>query len=225
MRFVSHMHSIPGWLSTAALVAAFCASCSQHTPTAGADAEPPKASATASTLAAPTAPAAASSLPSPSPAPAALPFKQFAGFSADGSRFVQIDAFDAYGEEPFTVVRTKIGDASGTKEGEPLEKKQLPAIVAKLKKEGFSSERRPAPADLTLEAKLGATPPTLALLRGGARNGAKLAGRGPFSASAVAEIWGVSADGKTAAIHVSSRPAGYEKATDALHSIWLVPVP
>lgn len=126
----------------------------------------------------------------------------FAGFSGDGMLFawvlpspkdpelIKLSIIGTGDDDPKTLfVDTPDGRARGK---------------ARLESDGFTAIRRPVPADLTFEANLLSSPPSLTLVRGGKR-GMRRIGKYPFEPTDVAELWGMSADGEHVAIHVHSK--------------------
>ncbi len=151
--------------------------------------------------------------------------KYFAGFSGDSKRFAYVTPFDAFGEAPFYVVQTAVGDVFGTRETpHGLEGKELPATNARLQKQGFATDRRPPPADLRLDAKLGASPPRITLRRGASNVEVPMGKRPPFGKDDVAEIWGVSPDQKVVAVHIGPRVRAGDS-SPGLHFFQLSPMP
>jgi hypothetical protein len=73
-------------------------------------------------------------------------------------------------------------------------------VSGELTKQGWSTQRRPPPADLKLESHLHAKPPKIVLERSGKTVDVP-AGKLPYGAG-VAEIWGLSPDGKHVVVHV-----------------------
>lgn len=69
---------------------------------------------------------------------------------------------------------------------------------------GFTNTKRPVPRDVTMEANLTAKPPTLSVVRGG-KSVAIPIGAYPYPPTDVAELWGVSEDGATVAIHIHGK--------------------
>ncbi len=131
---------------------------------------------------------------------AAEPKLGFAGFSEDGQRFAWIapGASKAMKSEFVKII------SPGTTEPQmsilfPGDKESEKEAHEKLK--GFSDKRTPAPKDLKIEAKLTAKPPELTLVRGAKRVAVDM-GKYPFESTDVAELWGVSHDGKHVAIWV-----------------------
>lgn len=153
------------------------------------------------------------------------PLKFFAGFSRDSKRFAYVSPFDAFGEEPFYVTRTAVGDLVGTRDGEGLSAKDLPATNAKLQAQGFSTERRAPPADVQLVAQLDARPPRITLKRGTSQVDVALAKGVVFDKETVAEIWGVSSDQKVVAIHFGPRAQPGKTPPYGNHSIKLAAMP
>lgn len=132
--------------------------------------------------------------------PAPVQLIGFAGFSKDGTKFAwvapgasremksQFVKITAVGKPDPEMDLFFPGDAAGEKK-----------IREKLK--DFSTTKKAAPADLKIEATLTARPPKLALVRGGKRVEVDI-GPAQYPDTDVAELWGVSADGKHAAIFI-----------------------
>lgn len=77
-------------------------------------------------------------------------------------------------------------------------------VAGELTKDGWSTERRPPPPELKLEAHLTSRPPRVVLEKNGDIADVPM-GKLPYSTGAVAELWGMSPDGKHAAVHVVDR--------------------
>lgn len=133
-------------------------------------------------------------------APAPEPLVGFAGFSKDGTRFAWIAPGASKSMKSQFVKIASVGKPDPELglffPGDPAGEKET---RAKLK--DFARTRRPAPADLKLEAQLTARPPTLFLVRGATRVAVDV-GQAPYPPTDVAELWGASADGKHVAIHI-----------------------
>lgn len=130
------------------------------------------------------------------------PFPSFAGFSKDGKTFAWVT--------PSTST-VKWRKSIGIGEKDPHRRAltgDLEEGGADLKKEGFSSERRPAPSDLNLEAHLTTRPPRVVLERAGKMVDVPI-GDLPYTDKDVAEIWGVSPDGKNVAVHIAGNGIHY----------------
>jgi hypothetical protein len=124
----------------------------------------------------------------------------FAGFSADGSRFAWVAPGASKAMSSQFVKIAKPGSS------EPEMSMFFPDEASSVKKaretlKGFTTRRTPAPKDLTIDAQLTQSPPKLALVRGGKRVEVDL-GKYPYEKTDVAELWGVSSDGKHVAIHI-----------------------
>ena len=124
----------------------------------------------------------------------------FTGFSKDGAHFAWVSPGSAKAMKSHFVKIVGLGG------GEPELSMFFPGEAASEKEartrlKDFTDKRTPAPKDLQLEAALTASPPKLALVRGGKRVEVDL-GKYPFEKTDVAEAWGVSADGKYVAIHI-----------------------
>lgn len=74
-------------------------------------------------------------------------------------------------------------------------------MSSSLAKDGWSTERRPAPSDLKLEAHLDAKPPKVVLERNGKTVDVTV-GKLPYATGSVVEIWGASTDAKHVVLHV-----------------------
>lgn len=178
----------------------------------------------------PLAPAATAVLPAvPAAPPAAFPtdaLDGFAGFSQDGKTFAWVAPSPMLPELRYwstiqdgqntPTVTTLERDAQGLAQGQGL-----------LKKGGFRPDRKAAPAEVSLELELTANPPKLALVRSGRRVSVDV-GSSPYPPSDVAEIWGVSADGKRAAVHIYGRdvPGVFSKGGGGtFHFFFIAPIP
>jgi hypothetical protein len=129
------------------------------------------------------------------------PLKQpdrFAGFAKDSQRFAWITP-SLTGKLSYlkTIVAGDTEPQQKVVFPDPEAQKELDAALA-----AFSTERRAVPDDVTLEADLAATPPTLRLVRGGASVAVPI-GQAPYPPTDQAELWGTSADGKRVAIHIT----------------------
>lgn len=130
------------------------------------------------------------------------PFPSFAGFSKDGKTFAWVT--------PSTSA-VKWRKSIGVGEKDPQRRALAGTLdegAADLKKEGYSSERRPPPADLTFEAHLTARPPKLVLERAGKTVDVPI-GNLPYTDKDVAELWGMSPDGTLVAIHIAGNDIHY----------------
>lgn len=124
----------------------------------------------------------------------------FAGFSKDGASFAWVAPGASKATNTQYVKITKVGA------GEPELSLLFPDEAASVKKaqetlKAFSNKRTPAPKDLKIESQITLTPPKLTLVRGEKRVEVEL-GKYPFEKTDIAEVWGVSADGKHVAIQI-----------------------
>lgn len=124
----------------------------------------------------------------------------FAGFSKDGASFAWVAPGASKATNTQYVKITKVGAA------EPELSLLFPDDAASVKKaeqtlKVFSNKRTPAPKDLKIESQITQTPPKLTLVRGEKKVEVEL-GKYPFEKTDVAEVWGVSADGKHVAIQI-----------------------
>lgn len=124
----------------------------------------------------------------------------FAGFSGDGKSFAWILPSPTLPELRYwkTITEGQTSPPGTTLERDAAGLAQGRALI---KKGGFTSDRKAAPADVTLDLDLTVKPPRLALVRAGRKVPVNI-GPDPYPPSDSAEIWGVSADGKRAAIHI-----------------------
>ncbi|MDB4995694.1 MAG: hypothetical protein JWM74_3126 [Myxococcaceae bacterium] len=181
----------------------FVAACREDKPQPVADPLPPVPAPVAPSAPTPTTSASgATPLASASAASPPDAFRDFAGFSKDGKSFAWVAASPALAEliklQTITEGATDpTMDFADTDEGKKTAK-------AKLDKGGFTNVRTPAPADLTLDSELTATPPKLALVRAGKRKDVPI-GKYPYPPTDVADIWGVSSDGKHVAVHIHGK--------------------
>jgi hypothetical protein len=149
--------------------------------------------------------------PVPAPAPAKPPALQgptvrqpssgFTGFSNDGTKFAWLAPSASGGDARFLKIAS-VGQA------EPALKTVYPDDESqkemKAKLVGFSTDRRPAPAELSLAGDITTTPPHLDVVRDGKRAAVPV-GEYPFPPTDAAEIWGMSADGKHLAVHIGGK--------------------
>lgn len=132
--------------------------------------------------------------------PAPTPLIGFAGFSRDGTKFAWVAPGASKSMKSQFLKVATVGKADPELSvffpGDPAGEAD-----ARAKLKDFSTKRTAAPAGLKLEATLAARPPKLAIVRGDKRVDVDL-GSAPFPETDVAEIWGVSADGKHLVVHV-----------------------
>jgi hypothetical protein len=126
----------------------------------------------------------------------------FAGFSRDGSRFAFVAGSATGGDLHFLKIVTP---GKGEPDSHFLDAQDAPSLSearALLKAGGYSRARRAAPPALTMQPNLTATPPTLALELDGRTRFVDV-GAYPYPPTDHAEIWGLSPDGRTVAVHVA----------------------
>jgi hypothetical protein len=186
--------------AVAVLLVVCVAACREDKPPPVADPLPPVPAPVVPPAPTPSA-SVATPVASASAAPAD-PFRDFAGFSKDGKSFAWVAASPALADliklQTITEGATDpTMDFADTDEGKKTAK-------AKLEKGGFTNVKTPPPADLTIESELTTTPPKLALVRAGKRKDVPI-GKYPYPPTDVADIWGVSPDGKHVAIHIHGK--------------------
>lgn len=177
--------------------------------------------------------------PAPSPAPAPtqvtaptptaaavkkpIPLPGFAGFSKDGKTFAWVD-LGSGGTGLLWARKVTLGDKQPKMS---ILSGDMDAGAGSLTKEGFSAERKAPPADLTLETDLTARPPKVVLKRGD-KTTTVPQGDAPYPPTDTAEIWGVSADGKHVAVHISGPdvPGVLSKGGNTpFHFVFVAPMP
>lgn len=126
------------------------------------------------------------------------PFPAFAALSPDGRTFVWLGA---RGTNPTHKWRKQISVGEDDPKRIAFEG-EYESVASALTKEGWSTERRAAPADLKLEAHLDVKPPKVVLERSG-KTVDIAAGKLPYGSPHAAEIWGTSADGKHVVVHIA----------------------
>lgn len=151
----------------------------------------------------------------------AVAFPAFAGFSKDGRSFAWIDKG--------VVAESKLRFRKKISVGEtaPAMQSQYDEDAGALGVEGFTATRAPVPAEVSVIASLGATPPKLSIQRAGHSVDVPV-GSAPYPDTDVAELWGVSADGKHVAVHIAgpdvagllSKGGGSD-----LHFVFVAPIP
>lgn len=180
----------------------------------------------ATTTPAPTPTPTPTPTPAPTPAPAAkkpIPLPAFAGFAKDGKSFAWVD-LSSSGTGMLWTKKVGVGDKQPKMS---ILDGDFDAGAGSLSKEGFSTERKAPPADLTLEAELTAKPPKIVLKRGD-KTTTVPQGDAPYPPTDIAEIWGVSADGKHVAVHVSGPdvPGVLSKGGKVpFHFVFIAPMP
>jgi hypothetical protein len=122
----------------------------------------------------------------------------FAGFSVDGKSFAWV-APSISGELRWLKV-IAVGESEPKMDVLYPDDPSFAEAMKKLK--GFVNARKPPPGQLKLETNLTATPPTAFLVNGKKRVPVPI-GKGAYPPTDVATIWGVSADGKHAALRIS----------------------
>jgi hypothetical protein len=126
------------------------------------------------------------------------PFPAFAAFSPDGRTFVWLST---RGSNPAHKLRKQISVGEDDPKRLAFEG-EYETVSGELTNQGWSPERRPPPADLNLEAHLGAKPPKVVLERNG-KTVDLAVGKLPYAAGEVAEIWGASRDGRHVVVHIA----------------------
>lgn len=130
-----------------------------------------------------------------SSAPAAFP--AYAALSPDGRSFVWLTT---RGTDPTHKWRRQI--SAGEDEAKRIAfEGEYETVSSTLTKEGWSTERRPAPSDLKLDAHLDAKPPKVVLARSGKTVDVTV-GKLPYAPGSSIDIWGASADAKHVVLHV-----------------------
>ncbi len=128
------------------------------------------------------------------------PLVGFVGFSADGTRFAWVAPGATKGMRSQFVKIATVGkgapELSLLMMGDAVSERK-----ARKRLKDFSGKRTPAPDDVTVVAALTLSPPKLTLGRGERRVPVDL-GLAPYEKSDVAELWGVSPDGRHVAIRV-----------------------
>ncbi|MGE0785259.1 MAG: hypothetical protein AB7S26_06195 [Sandaracinaceae bacterium] len=137
----------------------------------------------------------------PAPATPMARLRGFAGFSADGRRFAYGSASASGGSNTCVLWVTEAGSPSADVLEMVFEDSEVDGAQRQLDEGGFTAERRAAPADLTLEAHLTDTPPTVTL-RQGDRSVTHTIEVAPFPPTDTASIWGMSPDGTHVVIDV-----------------------
>lgn len=128
-------------------------------------------------------------------------FPAFAAFSPDGRTFVWLAPRTSTNPSQKWRKQISVGEDDPKRlafEGD------YDKVATELTKDGWTTERRPPPSDLKLEAHLTSRPPRIVLEKNGSMVDVAI-GKLPYSTSSVAEIWGMSADGKHVAVHVADR--------------------
>jgi hypothetical protein len=149
----------------------------------------------------------------------------FAGFSRDGRSFAWVVASPTLPD----LVKMQIASVGA------IDPKMVfvddPRGRAKAKASlldgGFTSARRPVPADVTFEASLATAPPTFTLVRAGKRVAVPIGTLG-YPPSDVAELWGVSADGSHVAVHIHGKDVPSLLSTGKggeFHFFFVAPIP
>lgn len=146
----------------------------------------------------PTAPALEGHAATPT---AADELRRFAGFSRDGRRFAYGSASATGGGAACVLWVTEAGSVSADVLTSVWDESDVEQAQQALDDGAFSPDRRPAPPDLSFDANLGDTPPTVTLRRGD-RAVTHAIDQAPFPPTDSASIWGVSADGSQVAIEL-----------------------
>ena len=127
---------------------------------------------------------------------ALAPLPAYAALSPDGRTFVWLAP---RGSDPAHKSRKQISVGEDEAKRLPFEG-DYEIVASQLRKEGWSTERRPAPADLKLEAHLDVKPPKVVLERNG-KSVEVVVGKLPYATGSGIEIWGMSADAKHVVLH------------------------
>ena len=124
-------------------------------------------------------------------------FPAYAAISPDGRSFVWLAQ---RGTDPAHKWRRQIGVGEDEAKRISFDGDYEP-VASSLTKDGWSTQRRPPPSDLKLEAHLDTKPPKVVLERSGKTVDVTV-GKLPYAAGSGVEIWGVSADAKHVVLHL-----------------------
>jgi hypothetical protein len=149
-------------------------------------------------------PTAAVAPSEPAPAGPFAALAEYAAFSSDSTRFAYFSVSASGGLGDMASVWTTTAGSPDAEIAEMLfadEPETIATVEARMRTQGFDGVRRPVPEGLTMEPHLTAQPPTITLRYEGRAITAPL-DRAPYPPSDVAELWGLSPDGRHVAIHV-----------------------